>query len=130
MRLPLSSSSISTSVDYERYFEAEGERFHHILSPKTGKSASEVQSVSVLGPESVYTDALSTAVFVLGLEKGIGLINALDDFDVIVMDNQRKLHYSNGLLNGCSRFIKLAIVPFTMGSNAVNESIKLALPKP
>lgn len=95
--IPMAESAMSTSGDYERYFEQDGVRFHHILSPKTGKSTYEVQSVSIIGPQSVYNDGLSTAVFVMGLEKGIGLINALPEFEAIVMDNNRRMHYSNGL---------------------------------
>lgn len=95
--IPLSQSAMSTSGDYERYFEQDGKRYHHILSPKTGVSTSEVQSVSIIGPLSVYNDALSTAVFVLGVERGIGLINSLPEFDAIVMDNNRRMHYSTGL---------------------------------
>lgn len=95
--LPLIDSAMSTSGDYERYFEQDGKRFHHILSPKTGKSTYEVQSVSIIGPESVYNDALSTAVFVMGVENGIGLINALPNFEAIVMDANRRMHYSDGL---------------------------------
>jgi thiamine biosynthesis lipoprotein len=56
-----------------------------------------VQSVSIIGPQSVYNDALSTAVFVMGLERGIGLINSLSQFEAIVMDNNRRMHYSSGL---------------------------------
>lgn len=95
--IPLEQSAMSTSGDYERYFEEDGKRFHHILSPKTGKSTHEVQSVSIIGPQSVYNDALSTAVFVMGIEKGIGLINALPEFEAIVMDANRRMHYSSGL---------------------------------
>ncbi|WP_371195307.1 FAD:protein FMN transferase [Glaciecola sp. SC05] len=95
--IPLEDSAMSTSGDYERYFEEDGQRYHHILSPKTGRSSYEVQSVSIIGPESVYNDALSTAVFVMGLENGIGLINSLPEFEAIVMDNHRRMHYSNGL---------------------------------
>ena len=97
--IPLAQTAMSTSGDYERYFEEDGKRFHHILSPKTGKSTYEVQSVSIIGPQSVYNDALSTAVFVMGLEKGIGLINALPEFEAIVMDANRRMHYSDGLQN-------------------------------
>jgi len=95
--IPLAESAMSTSGDYERYFEENGVRFHHIISPTTGKSSYEVQSVSIIGPQSVYNDALSTAVFVMGLEKGIGLINGLPEFEAIVMDNNRRMHYSSGL---------------------------------
>jgi thiamine biosynthesis lipoprotein len=96
--IPLEDAAMSTSGDYERYFEQDGKRYHHILSPKTGESSYEVQSVSIIGPESVYNDALSTAVFVMGLENGIGLINSLPEFEAIVMDNQRRMHYSIGLM--------------------------------
>lgn len=95
--IPLENTAMSTSGDYERYFEEDGQRYHHILSPKTGKSTHDVQSVSIIGQQSVYNDGLSTAVFVLGLEKGLGMINALPGFEAIVMDAERKMHYSDGL---------------------------------
>ncbi len=97
--LPLYDTAMSTSGDYERYFEEDGIRYHHILSPKTGKSTDSVQSVSIIGPRSVYNDALSTAVFVMGLADGLGFINSLPEFDAIVMDAERQMHYSNGLQN-------------------------------
>ncbi|MEW9796531.1 FAD:protein FMN transferase [Alteromonas sp. CYL-A6] len=97
VKLPLESTAISTSGDYERFFEEDGVRYHHILSPKTGKSAQEVQSVSVIGPSSTMNDALSTSVFVLGVVDGMDLINRLPDVEAIILDNQRKLHYSSGL---------------------------------
>ncbi len=96
--IPLENTAMSTSGDYERYFEQDGKRYHHILSPKTGASTYEVQSVSIIGPESVYNDGLSTAVFVMGLQNGLGLINSLPEFEAIIMDNQRRMHYSNGLI--------------------------------
>ncbi|GAC30191.1 FAD:protein FMN transferase [Brumicola pallidula] len=95
--MPLQDSAMSTSGDYERYFEEDGKRYHHILSPKTGKSTYDVQSVSIIGPSSTYNDALSTAVFVMGLRDGLGMINRIDGYDAVVMDYQRKMHYSNGL---------------------------------
>ena len=97
--LPLSEVAVSTSGDYERYFiDDDGERVHHIISPNSGKPAKGVQSVTVIGPRTIETDALSTAVFVLGVEDGLALINALNDIDVVIVDDQRQLHYSNGLL--------------------------------
>lgn len=96
--LPLADTALSTSGDYERYFEQEGKRFHHILSPKTGTSAYEVQSVSIIGQRSTLNDALSTAVFVLGVQKGMDLLNRTPGYDGIIVDNQRNLHYSNALV--------------------------------
>jgi len=95
--LPLSDTALSTSGDYERYFEQDGQRYHHILSPKTGESAYEVQSVSIIGPRSTLTDALSTAIFVMGVQKGMNLLNRTPGYDGIIVDNARKLHYSNAL---------------------------------
>lgn len=96
--LPLSEVSISTSGDYERFFiDESGERIHHILSPRTGKPVHGVQSVTVLGPDTLSTDGLSTAVFVLGWEQGLAMIEALDGFDAIVIDDQRRMHFTSGL---------------------------------
>ena len=95
--LPLESTALSTSGDYERYFEEDGQRYHHILSPKTGKSAQEVQSVSIMGARSTLNDALSTAVFVLGVQEGMNLINQTPGYDAIIIDNLRKVHYSKEL---------------------------------
>ncbi|WP_299080749.1 FAD:protein FMN transferase [uncultured Paraglaciecola sp.] len=96
--LPLADTALSTSGDYERYFEQDGKRYHHILSPKTGTSTNAVQSVSIVGPSSTLNDALSTAVFVLGVQKGIDLLNRTPGYDGIIIDNQRQLHYSNALM--------------------------------
>ncbi len=97
VRLPLENEALSTSGDYERYFEADGIRYHHILQPTTGKSAAEVQSVTIVGPQSIMTDALSTSVFVLGTVKGLKLIDTLPDYDALIVDKNRKLHYSKAL---------------------------------
>lgn len=99
LNLPLIDTAISTSGDYERYFidEQTGERVHHILNPQTGQSAQEVMSVTVLGPRAIATDALSTTLFVLGVEKGMRLINGLESFDAIIIDAQGRVRYSDGL---------------------------------
>lgn len=95
--LPLVDMALSTSGDYERYFEQDGLRYHHILSPKSGSSSYEVQSVSIIGPSSTLNDALSTAVFVLGVQQGMDLLNRTPGYDGIIVDNHRKLHYSKDL---------------------------------
>jgi thiamine biosynthesis lipoprotein len=95
--LPLSETAISTSGDYERYFEQNGVRYHHIISPKTGRSADELRSVTILGPNATRTDALSTSVFVLGLEKGLALIDRLDDVEAVIIDSQGVMHMSKGM---------------------------------
>lgn len=96
--IPLVDTAISTSGDYERFFISDGVRHHHILDPATGESARDVQSASILAPDSIDADALSTTVFVLGVEKGLDLVNALPGIDAIIIDGAGKLHYSDDLL--------------------------------
>jgi thiamine biosynthesis lipoprotein len=95
--LPLVDTAISTSGDYERFFERDGIRYHHILDPQTGRSAAGAWSVTILGPDATTTDALSTSVFVLGVERGLSLIDRLPGVDAIVIDPQGQLRYSEGL---------------------------------
>jgi thiamine biosynthesis lipoprotein len=96
--LPLVDVSISTSGDYERYFDADGERFHHLIDPKTGRSPGGVHSVTVLADDGLTTEALSKAVFVLGLDKGMRLIESQPGVDAVVVDASGALHCSSGLL--------------------------------
>ena len=96
--LPLEDISISTSGDYERYFEADGERFHHLIDPATGRSPKSVRSVTVLADDGLTTEALSKCVFVLGVEKGLRLIDSQRGVDAVVVDACGALHYSSGLL--------------------------------
>jgi len=95
--IPLINSAISTSGDYERYFEADGVRYHHILNPKTGRSATGVHSVSVIGPDATTTDGLTKPVFILGPEKGLRLIESIPGIDAVIIDADGKMFYSSGL---------------------------------
>ena len=95
--LPLSQTAISTSGDYERYFIKDNIRHHHIIKPSTGDSARELRSVSILGEDSTTVDALSTTVFILGLNKGMKLISSLPNTEAIIIDNNGLMHYSTGL---------------------------------
>lgn len=95
--IPLEDAAISTSGDYERFFEQDGVRYHHILDPDTGQSAREVHSTSIIGTRATDTDALSTSVFVMGVKDGLALINSIADIEAIIIDNQGWLHYSSGL---------------------------------
>ncbi|MGD8831926.1 MAG: FAD:protein FMN transferase [Pseudomonadales bacterium] len=95
--LPLVDTAVSTSGDYERFFEEGGVRYHHILDPSTGDSARKSWSVTILGPEATFTDALSTSVFVLGPEKGLALIDSLPGIDAIIIDARGQLRYSADL---------------------------------
>lgn len=95
--VPLEDEAISTSGDYERYFEEGDVRYHHIIEPSTGTPAGGVHSATVFGPDAVFTDALSTSVFVMGVDRGLRLIATLPDYESIVIDDAGRIYYSDGL---------------------------------
>jgi FAD:protein FMN transferase len=97
LRMPLTDTAMSTSGDYERFFDEGGVRHHHILDPKTGKSARKVRSVTVIGPTATRTDALTKSIFIMGAEEGIDFINRIDDVDAVVVKPDGKVLYSRGL---------------------------------
>ena len=98
--LPLEDVSVSTSGDYERCFEVDGERVHHLIDPATGKSASAVRSVTILAADGLSSEALSKAVFVMGAQRGLELVESLSGVDAVIVDAQGLLHASSGLLQG------------------------------
>lgn len=97
LRIPLTDTAMSTSGDYERFFEEDGVRYHHILDPKTGRSASKLRSVTIIAPTATRTDALTKSVFVMGAEEGIRFIDTLGDVDAIAVTPEGKVLYSKGL---------------------------------
>jgi thiamine biosynthesis lipoprotein len=97
LRIPLTDTAMSTSGDYERYFEEDGVRYHHILDPKTGRSAGKVRSVTIIAATATRTDALTKSVFVMGAEDGIRFIDTLGDVDAIAVTPEGKVLYSKGL---------------------------------
>ncbi|MEX0734441.1 MAG: FAD:protein FMN transferase [Steroidobacteraceae bacterium] len=96
-RIPLEDAAISTSGDYERFFDEDGVRYHHIIDPATGKSPRGVRSVTVIGPNSTLTEGLTKSVFILGPERGIALIEAQEDVDAVVVTADGRVIYSKGL---------------------------------
>jgi len=96
-RIPLVDAAISTSGDYERYFEEDGVRYHHIIDPHTGHSASKVRSATIIGPYAIRTDGLSKTAFVLGPEKAMEIYNRIDDIDAIIVKLDGTVIHSRGL---------------------------------
>lgn len=97
--LNLVDATVVTSGNYERYFELDGVRYHHILDPKTGYPVSNgLASVSIITQSSMYADALSTACYVLGLEEGMALIEELEDVEAIFITEDLEVHYSSGVV--------------------------------
>ena len=97
IRIPLTDSAMSTSGDYERFFDEGGVRYHHIIDPRTGHSASKVRSATIIGPTATETDGMSKTAFVLGPEKALEIINRMPQYDAIFVTPEGKILYSNGL---------------------------------
>jgi len=102
-RIPLRDSAVSTSGDYERYFDEDGVRYHHIIDPRTGHSASKVRSATILAPTATQTDGMSKTAFVLGAEKALEIINRLPEYDAVFVLPDGRVLYSNGLRPPASR---------------------------
>jgi FAD:protein FMN transferase len=96
-RIPLANSAVSTSGDYERFFDEGGVRYHHIIDPRTGHSASKVRSATILAPTATQTDGMSKTAFVLGPEKALEIINRLPEYDAVFVLPDGRVLYSNGL---------------------------------
>lgn len=88
-RIKLNDFSIATSGDYRRYAESEGKKYSHILNPATGDSANELISVTILAPTAMEADALSTAVSVMGKQRGLALIDSLDEAEALLITADR-----------------------------------------
>jgi len=95
--IDLQDEAISTAGDYERFFEREGVRYHHILDPRTLQPARGCQSVTVIAREGVWADGLDTGIFVMGPERGMELVEQLPDVEAIIVDAEGRLLVSSGL---------------------------------
>ncbi|MEW5785818.1 MAG: FAD:protein FMN transferase, partial [Bacillota bacterium] len=95
--IPLSGGAVVTSGDYERFFEQDDVRFHHILDPKTGQPARSLISVTITAPTAMEADVLSTAVFVLGPERGMALVESLSGVEAVLVTPEMEILVSTGL---------------------------------
>jgi thiamine biosynthesis lipoprotein len=100
----LREGSVVTSGVYERGFIADGVAYHHILDPKTGDSVRNgLRAVTILGPESLRCDALSTAAFALGPEEGMALVARYPGYEALFITDDFALHPSPGFAEALSQ---------------------------
>ena len=95
--IDLQDEAISTAGDYERFFERDGTRYHHILDPHTLQPARGCQSVTVIAKEGIMADGLDTGIFVLGPKNGMALVEHLPDVEAIIVDANGTMMVSSGL---------------------------------
>lgn len=96
--LPIVESSVATSGNYEKYILFKGDKYSHIIDPRTGWPSKGVKSVSVFAKKAEMCDALATSVFVMGVETGLSVINQLAGVEVIIVDESNKIHKSAGIV--------------------------------
>ncbi len=118
--LPLKDVSAVTSGDYERYLEVSGKRYSHIIDPRTGYPVeSGLRSVTVIARESMIADGLSTALFVLGLERGLELLRALREasrtlhdyrsVEAVFVTHTRAVHLTPGIADVYTPLVPLSV---------------------
>lgn len=95
--LDLTDATLSTSGDYERFFERDGVRYHHILDPATGQPARGCRSVTIVSRTATVADGLSTGVFILGPDKGLALAERLPDVEALIVAADNRVLVSSGL---------------------------------
>ena len=95
--VPLNHVSVATSGDYEQHFVYKGQRYSHNINPKTGMPLKGIKSVSVFSPSAELSDALATAVYAMGKEKGISFVNQLPETHAIIIDENNEVVFSKAL---------------------------------
>lgn len=95
--LPVCDSSIATSGDYEQYFIYQGTRYSHVINPKTGFPVKGVKSVSVVSGSAELSDALATAVYVMGVEAGLYFLNQLPKTHCLIINDKNQSFFSKNL---------------------------------
>jgi FAD:protein FMN transferase len=96
-KLPLSDHAFSTAGDYERSYVVNGKRYHHIIDPRTGQPATACRSVTIWAPNAFIADAIDDAVFILGPEKGLKLVESIDGVAAVVVDARNNVWISKRL---------------------------------
>jgi thiamine biosynthesis lipoprotein len=89
--------AVTTSGGYHRYYDLEKE-VHHITDPRTGYSASSCKSVTIIADSCIEADALATSVYVMGPDDGMELVESLENVEALIIDADRKISKSSGLL--------------------------------
>ncbi len=95
--LEVQDHAFSTAGDYERSFIEGGRRYHHIIDPRTGYPATASRSVTVWAKDAFVADAIDDAVFILGPQKGLALVESLDGVGAVVVDAANRVHVSKRL---------------------------------
>ena len=92
--MPIRNSAVVTSGNYEKFVEFDNVKYTHIIDPRTGYPSTGIQSVTVFTKNAELADALSTSLFVMGIETGLDFINQLKGVECVFIDTDNKIHNS------------------------------------
>lgn len=95
--MPVERGAVATSGSYERYALIDGKKYAHIINPQTGYPVEGLKSVTILSPDVELCDAIATAVFLLGKEKGLEFVNRHQELKCFIVDDDGVFHYSDNL---------------------------------
>jgi thiamine biosynthesis lipoprotein len=95
--IPVHNKAIATSGSYERFATFNGNKYSHIIHPKTGYPVEGILSVTVISPDAEMSDAIATSVFIMGVEKGLQFINQFNDIQCFIIDDSNTYHFSENL---------------------------------
>jgi thiamine biosynthesis lipoprotein len=95
--MSVSDHAFSTAGDYERSYVVDGKRYHHIIDPRTGYPATASRSVTIWAPTALLADEIDDAVFILGPEKGLALVESIDGVGAVIVDAHDKVWTSKRL---------------------------------
>ena len=98
---PVLDHAFSTAGDYERGFVKDGVRYHHILDPRTGYPARAARSVTVYAKDATTADGIDDAILILGVDKGLRLVESIPDAGAIIVDANNQVHRSKRMQGRC-----------------------------
>lgn len=101
-RLPFSymniaDMAVATSGNYEKFVSIGGKKYSHTINPKTGMPVTGIKSVTIICPNAEIADALATPVTIMGIEKGIGMINQIQQVECIIIDDENHIYSSKNI---------------------------------
>ena len=93
----ISNISVATSGNYEKFVSIGGKKYSHTINPKTGMPVSGIKSVTIICPNAEIADALATPVTIMGIEKGIGMIDQIQQVECIIIDDENHIYSSKNI---------------------------------
>lgn len=95
--MKITGLAVATSGNYEKYILIDGKKYSHTIHPKTGLPVSGIKSVTVITSNAEIADAMATPVTIMGVKAGLNMINQIKDIEVIIIDDDNKIHTSNNI---------------------------------